>query len=46
MARSVAFSLTLSGAGAGSLGAGGGKLERATGIASVIGASPPRTTTA
>lgn len=45
IARSVVFSLTRKDAG--SLGGGGGgKLERAIGIASESGASPPRTTTA
>lgn len=40
----VTFSLRLSGGTL--LGGGGGKLPRATGISSVGGASPPRTTTA
>lgn len=44
MARAVIFSLGLSGAG--SLGGGGGTLGRATGMSSLSGASPTRTTTA
>jgi hypothetical protein len=44
IARSVIFSLRLSGGG--KLGGAGGKLERAIGISSESGASPPRTTTA
>lgn len=44
IARCVTFSLAL--IGALSTGAGGGKLERATGMSLEIGASPPRTTTA
>lgn len=45
MARSVIFSLKLTG-GSSLAGGGGGKLERATGMCSDNGASPPRTTTA
>src|SRR4051812_27759522 len=45
IARSVIFSLALGGGGTLG-GGGGGKLERASGISSDCGASPPRTTTA
>jgi hypothetical protein len=44
IARKVIFSLASTGAG--SFGGGGGTLERASGISSWTGASPPRTTTA
>jgi hypothetical protein len=44
IARNVIFSLAL--IGAGSLGGGGGTLGRASGMSSVMGASPTRTTTA
>lgn len=44
IARSVIFSLALTGAG--TLAGGGGQLERARGMSSDSGALPPRTTTA
>ena len=46
IARSVIFSLALGGGGTLDAGAAGRKLERATGMSSHVGASPPRTTTA